>query len=68
MSLKSKTRFHHPIRERGFTGYRITYISSNFQYLALMKVYTDTSVIGGKFCRQTYFQHMPIALSPEGLG
>lgn len=24
---KQKTRFHHPIRERGFTGYRIANIT-----------------------------------------
>lgn len=23
LGIKSKTRFHHPMRERGFTGYRI---------------------------------------------
>ena|GEM_PF-5368725 len=26
--IKSKTRFHHPMRERGFTGYRIANIRS----------------------------------------
>jgi hypothetical protein len=38
-SKKTKTRFHHPMRERGFTGYRTSNInriffapvSSNFQ-------------------------------------